>query len=433
MKKLIVTVVAVILAGIASYYLHSYFTTESDKGQVIIGIGNISLETTFVVFVIFLLLAFIVAYLLTRALFLLLKSPKIIQQKNLEKKQALSQDALVSGLIDSAEGNWGKAEITLIKHAANSATPLIHYLTAAKTAHSRGAADKRDEYLRKAYDSTPDSDITVGITKAELHLSAEEYEQALDTLRRLDQISPGHAIVQRLLHKTYEKLNDWGAVHKLLPVLQKNKAEMDLDLQEIEVKTYRELLKQSILNTDPEPLKVLWDSIPTRIKRLPHVCEVYFAGVIQANGGQEIEKDLYKTLSKTWNNTLLVLWGALESSDPEKQLKQTEKFLKKHASDALLQRILGKLCLRLNNFDQAIEYLKQSVEIEPSVTAYQLLGDILSKQESQWETAIQFYRKGLLLASDEVVRETQDDLDSTDTEQTVSNGETNSPEEESAA
>ena len=224
MKKLIVAVIAVVLAGVASFFLSDYLTTESDKGQVIIGISKYNIETTFYVFAIVLSLAFILFYILTRALTLLMKSPAMIKEKTLTRKQTLSQHALVAGMIDSAEGNWEKAENTIIKHAANSATPLIHYLTAARAAQSRGAVDKRNEYLRKAYDSTPNSDVSVGIIKAELHLSSEEYDQALDTLTRLEQITPGHAIVQRLLHKTYEKLNDWDAIHNLLPSLQKKRS-----------------------------------------------------------------------------------------------------------------------------------------------------------------------------------------------------------------
>ncbi|HFD11949.1 MAG TPA: tetratricopeptide repeat protein [Crenotrichaceae bacterium] len=409
MKKLTIIVIALILAGFASYHLAEYLTSESDKGQVIVGISNYTLETTFYVFALFLGLAFILFYLLVRMLILLWKSPTIIKKKSLTKKQLLAQNALVTSLVDSAEGNWEKAENTLIKHAANSAAPLIHFLTAARTAHSRGATDKRDEYLKQAYDSTPDSDITVGITKAELHLSGEEYDQALDTLKRLDLISPGHAVVQSLLHKTYEKLNDWDAVHNLLPGLKKNKTIMDLDIHATEVTAYSERLKLSVASNDIDQLKELWNSIPDRIKRDPEVCSVYFAGMIESNQGREIEKELYKILSKNWNKTLLVLFGSIESSEPEKQLKQTEKFLKKHADDAILYRVLGKLCMRQNKPEEAIAYLKQSINLEPSVTAYQLLGDLLSQQQGQIESANKYYRKGLLLASDEIVRETQDE------------------------
>ncbi len=404
MKKLIVAIIAVVLAGLAAYFLSGYLTTDSDKGQVIIGISKYNIETTFYVFAIALSLAFILFYILTRLLSLLMRGPSIIREKTLTRKQTLSQHALVEGLLDSAEGNWEKAENSLIKHAANSAAPLIHYLTAAKTAQSRGALDKRNEYLRKAYDSTPDSDVTVGITKAELHLSGEEFDQALDTLTRLEQISPGHAVVQRLLHKTYEKLNDWDAVHKLLPSLQKNKALMDLDLQTTEVQTYSERLKQAVANSNHDQLKEVWSSTPDRIKRLPGVSAIYFAGMIEGNSGQDIEKDLHKLLSKSWNKTLIVLLGSVESSDPEKQLKLTEKYLKKYADDAILHRVLGRMCLRQNKLDQAMSYLKQSIQLEPTVTAYQLLGDILS-QQSQLEAANESYRNGLLLASEEVVRE----------------------------
>ena len=137
----------------------------------------------------------------------------------------------------------------------------------------------------------------------------------------------------------------------------------------------------------------------------PGVSAIYFAGVIEANASQDIERDLQKALSKNWDETLLVLMGSIESSNPEKQLKLTEKHLRKHSDDAILHRVLGRICIRQNKNDEAITYLKRSIALEPSVTAYQLLGDLLSQQQGQLEVANELYRKGLLLASDEVVRE----------------------------
>jgi HemY protein len=373
------------------------------------------------VFAIALSLAFMLLYLLARTLILLMKSPAMIKQSTLTKKQSMSQHALVASLVDSAEGHWEKAENTLIKHAANSATPLIHYLTAARTAQSRGALDKRNDYLRQAYDSTPDSDIIVGLTKAELHLSADEYDNALDTLTRLDQISPDHPVVQRLLHDTYEKLNDWEAIHQLLPGLQKNKKLVDMDLQTTEQQSYRERLKQTVSNNNPEQIKDFWNTTPNHIKRDPGVNAIYFASMIESNNSQDVEKELHKALSKHWDENLVELLGSIQSTDPEKQLKQTEKYLKKHTDDAILQCILGRICLRQNKLDEATAYLKTSIQLHPSVTAYQLLGNVFT-QQAQLETANDYYRNGLVLASEETVTETnslntEDQIDLPEAEQ----------------
>jgi HemY protein len=403
-KKLIFGLVVLVLAGLASYFLGDYLTTESDKGQVIIGIGTYNIETTFYVFAIALSLAFILLYLLARAFTLLMKSPAMIRESSLTKKQSLSQQALVDSLVDSAEGHWEKAENTLIKHATNSATPLIHYLTAARTAQSRGAFEKRNDYLRQAYNSTPDSDVIVGITKAELHLSADEYDQAVDTLTRLDQISPDHPIVQRLLHDTYEKLNDWEAIHQLLPDLQKNKKLVDMDLKTTEQQSYRERLKQTVSSNNPEQIKDFWNTAPKHIKRNPEINAIYFASMIESNNSQEIEKELHSALAKNWDISLIKLLAEIESSEPDKQLKQTQKYLKKHADDAMLHCILGRICLRQNKLEEAATYLKISIQLQPSVSAYQLMGDLLT-QQSQLQAANDYFRKGLLLRSDTTAQE----------------------------
>ncbi|MCH9698841.1 MAG: tetratricopeptide repeat protein [Gammaproteobacteria bacterium] len=408
MKKLITGIIFLVLAGAASFYLKDHFSADADKGQVIIGVGNLSVETTFYLFAIIVSLLFILFYILTRALLLLMQSPKIIQNKASTKKQEITHQALIGSLIDSAEGQWEKAESALIKHADESSSPLIFYLSAARSAHAQGAFDKRNDYLRKAYDSTPGSDLTVGITKAELHLTGEEFDQALDTLNRLEQISPGHPVVQRLLHDIYCQLNEWSSLQDLLPDLKKNKA-LDLDLESTEISMYRELLKQSNIDSDTETLNDIWKSIPDRIKRIPEVCVHFFTGHISAGNGKDIDKDLFKSLTKNHNDELIALWAKLAVSAPDKYYKQTQKLLKKNPDDTVLLRTLAQIEMHLDKSDEALQHLSQSITLHPSLLAYQLSGD-LYLQLGQTEKAIECYQKGLELGSGQPAKANQQPL-----------------------
>jgi len=47
------------------------------------------------------------------------------------------------------------------------------------------------------------------LTQAELHLSGNQFDQALETLTRLQSINPTHASVLKLLHQTYHHIGDW--------------------------------------------------------------------------------------------------------------------------------------------------------------------------------------------------------------------------------
>jgi HemY protein len=124
--------------------------------------------------------------------------------------------------------------------------------------------------------------------------------------------------------------------------------------------------------------------------------------MIEAGAGEEIEFALRQLITKDWNETSLVLYGCVRLPEPEKQLAQAEGWLAAHRRDALLLRVLGKLALRSQNFDKAKGYLEESLAAEPSVEAYQLMGDLLFQQNDS-HTACQYFRNGLLFASNEVV------------------------------
>jgi HemY protein len=116
-------------------------------------------------------------------------------------------------------------------------------LTAARAAQSRGAIDKRDEYLQIAAQHGDDAEVAVGLTQAELNLSGKQFDQALETLTRLQSINPTHANVLRLLHKTYQHLGDWHALRSLIPVLNKQKVLMEAELNPVEAEVFSNLLE----------------------------------------------------------------------------------------------------------------------------------------------------------------------------------------------
>ena len=140
------------------------------------------------------------------------------------------------------------------------------------------------------------------------------------------------------------------------------------------------------------------------MKTMQGMNAVYYAAMINAEAGAEIEQSIRTDLERDWNETLLVLYGCIRSDNPRRQLQSAEKWLKKHPQDAILLRMLGKLCIRNKNPDKAEQYLNASVDIEPSVDAYLFLGDMFS-DHGQKDRASDYYRRGLMFASNEVVKQ----------------------------
>lgn len=402
MKKMLFLFVILGGLGYAGFIGSQFLTSLSSAGYVLIGIEQWSIETSLVVFLMGLIVLFFALYLSFRLLGWSFRLPKQIKKRVATNKLNISQQALIKGLVDSAEGNWESAEDILIKHASHSGAPLIHYLTAARAAQSRGAFDKRDEYLQFAAQHGNNSEIAVGLTQAELNLSGQQYTEALETLTRLHSINPMQASVLRLLHLTYQQLGDWQALRSLIPSLTTHKILMEAELKLVETEVFSNLLKQAAEQKNPEILQTLWAEMPLSIKVMRGVAAIYFAAMIDVGSGASIEDELVKNLSTNWNETLLVLFGNIKSTDPISQLETAERWMIGHANDAILLMILGKLSGQQADYAKAQRYLQQSISLEPNVQSYRLLGDLAFNQNDT-NAASQFYKKGLELAAGELV------------------------------
>jgi HemY protein len=402
MKKLFYFLGPLLVTVAAAFFVSNWLLGFENPGYVQMGIGHWSLETSLVVFVDNLIIGFYLFYVFFRLLGWMFRLPGQFKNRGKNIKFNRSQEALIAGLVDSAEGNWEKAEKVLIKHASHSGAPLIHYLTAARAAQSRGAFDKRDEYLRKAADQAPDSSVVIGLTQAELNLSGNQFEQALETLTRLHSIDPTHASVLKLLHQTYQHVGDWQGIRKLIPSLHTNKVLMEAEVKLLETEAYSQLLKQAAEKGNTEEIQSLWAEIPNFIKSMPGISAIYFAAMINTGAGAGIEQDLSDILSIAWDETLLVLFGSIQSKDVSKQLETAEKWSYVHQENAVLLAVMGKLAVKCGDTFKAESYLAKSIAAEPTVQAYQLLGDLLFAQGDKDNASI-CYKNGLELASSEVV------------------------------
>ena len=410
MKKLVYIFLPILVTAGAIFLLYQWLLQFNDPGFVLIGIAGWSIETSLVIFVIGLTLIFAGLYWIFRALGWTIRLPGRVSRRRKNIRFNRSKDDLIAGLIDSAEGNWEKAEKTLIKHAAHSGAPLIHYLTAARAAQSRGALAQRDEYLRQAAIKAPGSDIVVGLTQAELHLSENQFEQALQTLAKLHSINPTHATVLKLMHQAYKKVGDWDGLRQLLPSLNAQKILMEAEVQLLEAQVFSMQLRKAAASNTTEALNEVWAQVPEHIKAKPGVAAIYFAAMIDCGAGQYVEQALADNLSVRWNTTLLALYGTIQSSNTTQQLLIAERWLPSHPNDALLLSVVGRLSLKQGELLQAEQYLTRSVAQEPTVQALQSLGDLLFSQGEK-DRAAECYKQGLELASTQVVKDVDQTLD----------------------
>ena len=92
------------------------------------------------------------------SLWLLIKmfrAPRILGEAASRYRGGRAGQRLTRGMIEVAEGNFAKGEKLLARSANVSDAPLVNYLQAARAAHLLGHGDRRDGWLRQAYERTP--------------------------------------------------------------------------------------------------------------------------------------------------------------------------------------------------------------------------------------------------------------------------------------
>ncbi len=280
------------------------------------------------------------------------------------------------GLLALAEGNWPRARKLLTSAADKADTPLINYLAAAQAAFESGDHEAVDELLRKAFESTPGSDLAVGITQAQLQLAGNRLEQALATLVRLRKQSPHHPFVLKLLKNTYLKLEDWRELSRLLPELRKRQVLPDSELGELERQVWHNLLEQAAEdcqrrraddpNASLEPLTRLWDELPGFLRRDEYTIRDYARLLAQLGDEAQAETLLRKVLRNHWSDELINLYGRIKGQKPDEQLLLAEQWLKDRPNNPELLLALGRLSLRNELWGKAREYFETSLKLRRS-------------------------------------------------------------------
>jgi HemY protein len=367
---------------------------HKDPGYVLITYQHWSLETTLW----FALLALIVLFLLLIMGLRILRGTTAISGKItdwLAQRRLLKAHAQTyKGLCALAEGEWKSAEKNLVRGAEKNETPLVNYLAAANAAQQQGHFDQRDAYLRLAHQCAPHAELAIGLTQAQLQLSAEQWELALATLRHLQHLAPNHLLVLQLLKRVYVHLQDWQSLEQLFPILKKEKAFSPEALEQLQQQIYSHLLASAIALHDSTAVNALWEKLPGNLSSDPHLVSQYVDFLLARHQAEQAENLLRKALRKEWHADLIQRYGLTHFENGEKQISQAESWLKAHPQDPALLACLGRLYARQQWWQKARDYLFQSLQIQPDATLYHELGQLL-QQHGETQAALDCYAQGL--------------------------------------
>lgn len=385
MKFAAVFVAALIASALAAHYL------LADPGYVAISFRGYLVEMSVPVLIGLVALAILGIWLIRR----ILQAPRRLGEAAGRYRSARAGEKLTRGMIEVAEGNFARGEKLLARAARTSDAPLFNYLQAARAAHLQGQDARRDEWLKLAYERTPEAANAVLLTQAELQLDRQQYEQALATLRRIEENSRDHSYALALLGRLYYRLQDWDQLARILPRIRKHNRIKQETVDRWQKRVHCERFRQA---ADGDEVLKEWQGVARGLRKDIDILEAYYLNLIRTGQNEKAEKDLVATLKAEWRGPLVRLYGLVESPDLTRQLRRAEQWLAKHGDDPDLLLAAARLCLRNELWGKARSYLETVIGLNPTPEAYHEYGRLLDKL-GESDAAAEAFRDGLNMVS----------------------------------
>lgn len=378
-------VAAVFLGAFTAHFL------LRDRGYVMVNFMGYVIEMSVPVLV----LVMAAAYFGVRLLLGLWRAPRRLGEAVAARRLRRAGEKLTAGLIHMAEGDWSKGERLLSRSLRGTDSPLIHYLMAARAAQLQGSDERRDDWLKLAYEKLPEAETAVLLTQAELQLEHSDYERALATLRRIQEAHPDHPVALALLARIYRALEDWDRLLALGPQLgdaRLSAGELEgIVASALEACTAREGITRVEVDR-------LWGRLPAPLRKAPRLIALQGLALNALGQGVEAERKIRAALKRQWDTNLVLAYGRVRGAKSDKQLYQAEEWLKAHPEDDALLLTAARLCMALELWGKARSYLETSLAIAPCTDAYALYGRLLD-QFGEADNAALAFRSGLGLVA----------------------------------
>jgi HemY protein len=387
MKALFLVLIAVALAVLAAALAPVFL---ADPGLVQIRFGQWTVETSLLVLVLGVVLAWLVFHLFSR----LWRLPAETARR-LREERAMKQ--LEKGLLALSEGDWVNAERALQKSESGRTATTVRYLAAARAADGQDAADRADYYLEQADSGGRHRHFLVELTRGRMLVENQRYDEAIVVLQALNRGRRKNNKVLGLLARCYRETQRWQDLLGLLPDMRKAGMIDEAQAQEWSSQAAIAGLEQS---QDLAALDAAWQALPKALRTDAGAVAAYANRASRLDGADRTEAVIRTALKSQWSSALLLPYGDPKASDAAVRIRHCEKWLVEHPDDANLHLALGRLCAREELWGKARQHMIRSLELQPSVGGYDSLGQLLDRR-GELDLATACFRNALRISQGE--------------------------------
>jgi HemY protein len=393
-RQWLIMVAVLAVGAAAAYYLHD------ETGYVLVSFHGWILETSLLGLVLAVGMSVVGSWLLLRLIIGGVQLPAALRGMAERRRRDRAQRSFETGTLHLLEGDWKRAEIELVRRAADHHAGHLNYLSAARAAQRMGAGERRDHYLHLATRVAPALERATLLTQARLQLERGEFALARDVAQRLRALEPKHLLSVELQAEALFGLADWEALRQLLV--------SDIGTAGVPAPRRRQMLARALVarlreaetSARLDQLKALWGDTPNDARQWPEVRLQHARSLARLNAQPEAMALATAVLNKEWDGGLVTLYGELETGDTIGQLAAIEQWLGKYGERTELLMAAGRVCLRNRLWGKARSYLDAVESTAPSAAVYLELAKVCEQSQNPVE-AQTFYRRGLELAAND--------------------------------
>ena len=392
MRQILLMSLLALIFGAATVWL-----VQQDQGYLLINLGKTTIEMSFWTgAIIYLISCCFFVWLLLMLRWLLNAGGIRFWWHSRRTARQISKTA--RGLLLFLNGDWQAAGRILSKSVANSSTPEVNLLYAAKAAAKNKQFDQSYQLLERLKQQHPDASLHADLCLAEALIEDAKLESALALLLSLDNTDKG---VLRLLSVIYCAQSNWSELLALIPIIKRQSVFDDQSFEALQIDCYRGMLNNlssdSNVKDQQKALDDLWSDIPKVFRKVPDVVAAYVDALVLVNCSDKGVSVLAKALKGQWHELLIERYGRIELSDATRQLATGEQWLLEHADDAHLLLALGRICGRMGFLGKARDYMTSTIARQPSAEAYYELAAVLSSMGDS-KASSEMHRRGLKFA-----------------------------------
>lgn len=376
MKQLIwIIVLFAIAIGLA-------MAAKTYSGNVFIVVEHYLLRINLHLFVIGLIAAVFILYLLIKLLLSVLSTPERMSKFGKNRRSNKAAEALNAAGLAYFEGKYQEAEQAAAKVLANKeagSNRILALMIGAHAADQSGNTELRNQYLADISRLPEKQQLSRYLLLAESALNQQNDAEADSNLKAAAQINP------RLTRLVQLQLRQAAAQNNALEILDKaDKLRRAGAMNEAEQKGYTEHAYRSLLNmaTDNNSMKLALKRIPDHIKNDTlnvEIAEKYADLGLYTQAVNWVDKHYPNNRNADLLPTFVQSVRYLDEYAQRKAIDIADTWLKNNPQDAKLLMHLGELAFGQQLWGKAQGYLEASLAIEPSNTARLALAKVFDQ------------------------------------------------------